>query len=74
MKTFTRASFALAFLLVASAALASSGEHVHPHVAETPMVDLHPALGLALVMACWAAVVWAVESFSAARRRAVVAR
>ncbi len=74
MKTFTKASFALASLLVASAAQAHSGEHVHPHVAATPIVDLHPALGLALVVACWAALVWGVESFTAARRRAVVAR
>jgi hypothetical protein len=73
MTTFARVSFVLASLAAAGAAHANSGPHLHPHLTEAPMVNLHPALGLVMVVACWAALVWGVESFEAARRRAVVA-
>lgn len=69
MKSFAKVAFALPIMVAAGAAQANPGLHVHPHVTQSPLVDLHPALGLALVVACWAAFVWAAEAYNAAHRR-----
>lgn len=73
MKSFAKVAFALPLMVAAGAAQANPGLHIHPHVADAPLVDLHPALGLALVVACWAALVWAAEAYNAAHRRPVAA-
>ncbi|MDJ0448775.1 hypothetical protein [Methylocystis sp. JR02] len=73
MKSFAKVAFALPLMVAAGAAQANPGLHVHPHLTEAPLVDLHPALGLALVVACWAALVWAAEAYVTARRRPLAA-
>lgn len=69
MKSFAKIAFALPLMVVAEAAQAHPGLHIHPHLTDAPLVDLHPALGLALVVACWAGLVWATEACATARRR-----
>ncbi|WP_330083117.1 hypothetical protein [Methylocystis iwaonis] len=73
MKSFAKVAFALPLMVAAGAAQANPGLHVHPHLTEAPLVDLQPALGLALVVACWAALVWAAEAYVTARRRPLAA-
>ncbi len=73
MKSFPTVAFALPLMVAAGAAQANPGLHVHPHLTDAPLVDLHPALGLALVVGCWAGLVWATEAFATARRRPLAA-